>query len=161
MTLKEIIMRLQNSSKSIEELGLFPKGNRHYKIEIQNLLKEALINRDESLIEYLLLIANYDGFDSSYTGILCNLLNESWEYIYEDIILYLREIKDPNSINCIYNASLLELDYDDGKSLAKKCIWALGAINTSFAFEKIEALSRSKNAIIKEAALMELKRRVK
>jgi len=40
------------------------------------------------------------------------------------------------------------LEYDEAKALAVKCIWALGALGSAEAVEKLKLLARSNNFII-------------
>ena len=70
--------------------------------------------------------------------------------------MLLEEIKDPNSVDCLYTTCLTIPEYDENRSLAKKCVWALGAINTPGSKEKLQKLSTSLDLIIKKAAIKQL-----
>ena len=72
--------------------------------------------------------------------------------MHEDIVMMFEDIKDPDSIPCIYETSLKVSDFVD----AKKCIWALGAINTVDAREKLKLIAGSNDPEIREAALLKL-----
>jgi hypothetical protein len=83
-------------------------------------------------------------------------LPETWHHSAEDIVMQLKKIQDPTSVDLLYRTALAIPAYDEGRSLAKKCIWALGAINVSQAREKLQLLSSMGDWIIEEAATREL-----
>ncbi|WP_222594656.1 hypothetical protein, partial [Sphingobacterium faecium] len=72
-------------------------------------------------------VLSTDGADSDYTDILLQLLDEKWHISEEDIITVLELIKDPKSVNKLYEFALDVPDYDEMRAIAKKCIWALSA----------------------------------
>jgi len=157
MELREFIDAVENSSLKMKDYKKYFIINQSlYTNEIISAIEEISMDKKEIILEYLLNIAEQDGLNKSYTHIFCKLLEQDWHDWHEDIIMHLEIIKDPDSVDCIYNASFKTKEYDDGKSLAKKCIWALGAINTSKSYEKIELLTHSSNPIIKEVSLMQL-----
>lgn len=108
--------------------------------------------KDSNLLEYTLAIAAKDGVNKRYSKILMQVLPEMWHHSSEDIVTLLEDIKDPASTEVLYNRALDVPDYDDGRALAKKCIWALGAINTAEARAKLLSLERMDDHIIAEAA---------
>ena len=108
------------------------------------------------MLDILLIIASRDGLDKTYSPVLCKLLFEEWHFSQEDIVMMLEDIKDPNSIESLFNAALKIPGHDDGRSLAKKCIWTLKAINTKSAIEKIILLSHSDDEIIRKNAILNL-----
>jgi len=134
---------------------LTPNGYS-FTAELIEAIREAQESEDDGLLEDILIAASRDGLNEKYTKVLCALLKDDWHYCQEDIIMMLEEIKAPESVNCIYEAALNIPDYDDGRSLAKKCIWALGAINTAEAKEMLILLTASDDPIVKEAASMQL-----
>jgi len=85
----------------------------------------------------------------------------SWKngIAHEDIASLLQGIRSPGSIDELYKTALTRfdyLDYDDSYSLARKCIHALGDINTAESKEKLAMLAGSGIPIIKEAAEKQL-----
>ncbi|MBK9391745.1 MAG: hypothetical protein IPN68_16720 [Bacteroidetes bacterium] len=138
--------------------GSMPMNSLLYINEIQAKLQEAIIIKNAVLVEELLIVISVDGYDASYTTLLCKLLEYNWHDRHEDIVMTLLEIKDPLSIDCIYKAALHIPAWDEGRSLAKKCIWALKAIGTSDAIDKIEKLANLDDVIIREVASMNLGR---
>lgn len=132
------------------------RGKYLYTNELLEKLGDAIQMHDSKGVEYLCLISEVDGIDKRFTNILCKLLEENWHHSHEDIVMMMEIIKDPASVDCMYKISINIPSYDDGRSLAKKCIWALGAINTADAKEKLKMLSMSDDEIIKNAAVMQL-----
>jgi hypothetical protein len=133
-----------------------PEGKHIYKNDLLVKLRKELNNKNAKMVEYLISITDHDGVDEDYTDVFCKLLKEDWHYMHEDIIMMLEDIKDPDSIPCIYEISLRVSEFVEGLSLAKKCIWALGAINTVNAREKLKLIAHSNDPEIREAALLEL-----
>lgn len=156
--IKEFVERAADSAVPFIEHAnsIGDKGYKYTTQIIHELISVATKKNDYSL-ELLLILASRDGLNNSYTEILCSLLRDDWHELHEDIIMMLEEIKDQSSIGCIFESALNIPDYDDGRSLAKKCIWALGAINTMKSREKLELLKMNKDPIISEAASMEIK----
>jgi hypothetical protein len=143
-------------------LDQFPEGRlKRYKTETLTLLKENIKNKDEKGLATTLGVIFLDGADEDYTDLLLSTLDEDWHKLKEDIISVLELTKDPKSIQRIYEAAINIPDYDDGRSVAKKCIWALGAINTASSKEKLKLLQMSDDPIIRKAATMELEHTTK
>jgi hypothetical protein len=135
----------------------FPEG-RHlqFKKETLSLLKNNVTNKDEKGLANTLAVLCNDGADSDYTDILLQLLDEKWHISEEDIISVLELIKDPKSVNKLYEVALDVPDYDEMRAIAKKCIWSLSAINTPEAVQKLKLLTKVDDPIIKENAIFEL-----
>lgn len=136
----------------------FPDGqNLRFKNETLSLLKSNVANKNDKELANTLAVIINDGADGDYTDILLQLLDETWHTSEEDIISILELIKDPKSIDKLYEVALNVPDYDDMRAVAKKCIWALSAINTPEAIQKLKLLEKVDDAIIKENAAFELK----
>lgn len=135
----------------------FPQGHLfRFKTETLSLLKDNVANKDaQGLANTLAVICN-DGADREYTDILLLLLDEKWHTSEEDIVSVLELIKDPKSIDKLYEVAIKVPDYDDMRALAKKCMWALSAINTLEARQKLKLLQSSDDQIIKENARFQL-----
>lgn len=135
----------------------FPIGRKkRYKTEVLSLLRENVKNKDEKGLSCTLSVAFFDGADRDYTGILLSLLEEEWHTLEEDIVEVLGLTKDPMCIKKLYELAINVPDYDDGRAMAKKCILALGAINTAESKEKLSLLKESDDPIIKQAAIDQL-----
>jgi hypothetical protein len=135
----------------------FPKGGLlRFKSETLSLLKNNIEKRDSKGLSNTLAVIYNDGADHDYTSVLLSLLDEDWHTSEEDIIGILELIKDPKSINKLYDVAVNVPDYDDMRAVAKKCMWALSAINTPEAIEKLKLLQKSDDPIIKENATFQL-----
>lgn len=135
----------------------FPKGQRlQFKEETLFLLKENVANKDDKGLANTLAVICNDGADRDYTDILLQLLDEKWHTSEEDIISVLELIKDPKSVDKLYEVALDVPDYDDMRAIAKKCMWVLSAINTSDAVQKLKMLAKSDDLIIKDNAAFQL-----
>jgi hypothetical protein len=140
----------------------FPEGERlQFKEETLSLLKENVANKNERGLANTLSVICNDGADGDYTDILLQLLDETWHVSEEDIVSVLELIKDPKSVDKLYEVALDVPDYDDMRAVAKKCIWALSAINTPEAVQKLKLLEKFDDPIIKENAAFELKQVLK
>jgi hypothetical protein len=138
-------------------LEKYPAGmGRKYKREILVLLSENIKDKNPVSLAHTLTVAYLDGADGDYTDLLIYLLDQDWHTLQEDVISILELAKDPKSIECLYRTALNIPGYDDGRSVAKKCIWALGAINTSEARDKLKQLSEINDPIIREVASMQI-----
>jgi hypothetical protein len=140
----------------------FPKGHLFlFKTETLSLLKDNLANKDANRLANTLAVICNDGADFDYTSTLLNLLDEKWHKSEEDIVSVLELIKDPASIDKLYEIAINVPDYDDMRALAKKCMWALSAINVPEALQKLKMLKNSNDSIIKENATFQLEQIVK
>jgi hypothetical protein len=116
--------------------------------------------KDASVIEYGLLLGFLiNSFTLEYTGILNELILDDWHFKHEDIASILQDLRSPTSVDALYKAALSQLkylDYDDSYALARKCIHALGDIDTAYSKEKLRLLATSKIPIVKEKAEKQL-----
>ncbi|MBB1139577.1 HEAT repeat domain-containing protein [Myroides sp. WP-1] len=142
----------------------FPYDQRHrfqFNEETLSLLKDHITNKnDKGLASILALICN-NGADKDYTDLLLQLLDENWHTSEEDIISVLELIKDPRSVNKLYEVAINVPDYDEMRALAKKCMWALSAINTQEAIQKLELLQNCDDLILRENATFQLEQVLK
>jgi|LakMenE18May11ns_1017448.scaffolds.fasta_scaffold9721521_2 hypothetical protein len=136
----------------------FPKGhNCRYKEKTLSLLKDNVAKKNRNDLPSTLAIIFHDGADKDYTDILLQLLDEKWHESEEDIISILELIKDPKSVDKLYEVAINIPDYDDMRGVAKKCMWALSAIRTTEAVQKLEMLEKNDDPIISENATFQLK----
>lgn len=130
-----------------------PLGEKKYQTEILRLIDESVSQENEELLYRLFGAADRDGLDKTYTSVLCNLLKLDWHKGHEDIAEMLEAIKDPASIESLYNATFFEVDEEtEARPLTIKCIYALNAINTREAKEKIKKLTTAKNSWVNQNA---------
>ncbi len=127
------------------------------------LLERAYNEENADDIEQLIGIAGrFNLFTESNAELLCNLLEARWHYRHEDIARALQSIKSPNSIECLYKTALTKFEYlehDNSYALARKCMWALGDINTDESKKKIELLAESEDEELREYAFEQLNRK--
>jgi hypothetical protein len=157
MNIKQLTYAALKSSSPIEEyLKVVPRQGHKHVLELTDLLNEAKEKKNDSMLEVVLLLCSRDGLDSRYVEPLCILLNEDWHYSQEDIAMMLGEIKNESGVEPLFKAALAIPDYDDGRSLAKKCILSLGEIKSAYAIEKLKMLTFSEDMIIAEFAEMQI-----
>ncbi|WP_374950992.1 HEAT repeat domain-containing protein [Mucilaginibacter sp.] len=140
----------------------FPKGRlSQFKSKTLPLLKKNVRERDQNGLSATLAVIYYDGGDQDYTDILLNLLDQKWHILIEDIVEVLGKIKDPKTVNKLYEVAINVPDWDEMRGLAKKCMWALSAIGTPEAIKKLEQLQSMDDWIIKENATFQLEKVIK
>lgn len=139
----------------------FPKGRLlRFKSQTLSLLKNDIKNKDSKSLSHTIAVIYNDGADSDYTDLLLFLLDEKWHTSEEDIVSILEMIKDPKSVDKLYEVAINVPDYDDMRALAKKCMWALSSINTQKSIGKLKLLQASNDPIIRENAEFQLKNMV-
>lgn len=121
-----------------------------------NILKKNIKEKDAKGLDLTLVKLFHLGVDKDFTEILLNLLEEDWHLQEENIVELLGIIKDPRSIDKLYELAINIPDYDDMRALAKKCMWALSAIGTPNAKEKLCLLAKNDDGIIKENAIFQI-----
>src|SRR5688572_8448783 len=99
------------------------------------LLYKAFDKKNGGMVEVAMYrLSDPEGFTNKFSEIFCKLLQADWHYCHENIALILQGIKDPTTVNCLFEAAELHfdyLDYDDGFAFARKCTWALADIGTA------------------------------
>jgi hypothetical protein len=135
----------------------FPAHGFKFKQETFSLLNENIKAKDGVGLSHTLGVIAWDGADRDYTGMMLSLLDENWHISGEDIVSILGLIKDPDSVNKLYEVAVNVPDYDEMRAMAKKCMWALAAINTPTAIEKLFLLTELDDYIINENACFHLK----
>jgi hypothetical protein len=84
----------------------------------------------------------------SFVSYLCQLLESSWHFDHEDITRLLQKIGDPESVNVLFKTAIKKFDYleyDDSKSLSRKCTWALADIGNSKSKEALIELAKNQD----------------
>lgn len=164
MTKEEKKLILDFSLEKITEnefLEQYPLSLNEVKNYVKERLELAYSEANGEDVEYALLIGfNFDVFSDDFVDILCKIILERWHTKHEDIALILQKLKNPRSIDCLYQTALMKLDYlhyDDTYALARKCIHALGDINTNDSRNKLQLLASSSIPIIREKAEKQLR----
>lgn len=124
---------------------------------LQTLFDCAITEKSGEDIDMLFSLGSIFGlFNKEHLPLFYTLLKEQWHYEHENIVFFLQFLKDPDSIESLYNTALTYydyLEYNDCYALIRKCCFALGDINTPESKEKLRLLSLSDNEIIRDAAL--------
>ena len=78
---------------------------------------------------------------------------KEWHERHEDIAIYFMEMELPSTVECLYELAISDFEkyrHDEYCQLVEKCCYALGAIGTEEAKEKLELLAKSDKGIIRE-----------
>jgi hypothetical protein len=136
----------------VSQLGVDPRTDHEF---VRQELEGALEERSGPDVECAMILAHQFGLSASWAPLLCELLRTDWHFKHEDIASALQDIRDPSTVDVLYDAALKRhpyLDYDDAFALAVKCIWALHDIGTAAAKEKLVLLTQSDNEVIRRNA---------
>ena len=157
---KELILKLMMKQINLSEfLCQFGDGSG-----VLDLCKELTIAReakDAELVDLLLYLSAVVKFDYYDVDILNQLVTDPWHQKHEEIVRLLDHYRQPSSVNPLYEAALLNLDYrdyDEDFVLANKCIRALEKIQDQNAIEKMELLASADNELIRQYAKKHLNR---
>ncbi len=131
-------------------------GKLFQKEKIIDLYKRVIAEMNGEELKYVNTVACLDGVDEDYTVFLIELLKSKWHEAEEDLIDLLGDTKDERGIDLLFELSTLEYEWDENRSVSKKCIWALKKIGTTLANKKLVMLSQHDNSIIKETAQLSL-----
>jgi hypothetical protein len=163
MTKKEKKLILDFSLTTITKddfLTQYPMDLNRVNNYVLETLEQAYLDKNGDDVEYALLLGfSFNVFSDDFVDILCKIIIEKWHNKHEDIALILQKLKSPKSVDCLYQTALMKLDYlsyDDTYALARKCIHALGDINTEASRNKLKLLAISSVPIIREKAEKQL-----
>lgn len=123
-------------------------------------INEGIQKHDGEMIDIFIQIGLVVAFTSKSIPILCKLLGLNCHHKHEDIAMLFKEFRDPDTVNCLYNAAELKFEYlayDETYQFARKCIKALSAIEDENAIQKLKMLQNSKTPEIAEYARKELR----
>ncbi|MCD9025431.1 hypothetical protein [Cohnella silvisoli] len=167
MEVHQVSLIKQHMSKSITEdelligLNLEPSN---LSVFVNTTLQNAYSLNDSEAVDLILYLGFvFEVFTEDFVSILCKLLEIEWHYKHEDIARLLQRFKSPYSIDSLFKVAtrkLSYLEYNESSALARKCIYALGDINSDESRIKLEILSNSSEDLIKEFALKQLDRRI-
>jgi HEAT repeat protein len=124
-------------------------------------LQKNILDEDATSLNKILLSLFKDGVDKDFTPLLLILIDSKWHTFEEDIVSLLEEVADPRATEKLYQIAVNIPDYDDMRALAKKCMWALRAINTKESIEKLTTLKNHNDEIISENAVFMLQNLIK
>jgi len=159
--IETIFAHIRHEITTEQFLEKYPVEPGKEKEHVHELLLYAISTRDSRNVLAAVIMGNWFGFSDSCVPLLNALLAEDWHISHDDIVLALQVFRDPNSVEALYKAALMCLDYmeyDDTYGIAANCCWALGDINTANADEKLRELTKLENPIIAEYAREQLER---
>lgn len=127
-----------------------------------NKIKDIRQTKDNKGLKLILRLADrLNAFNKTHTELLCDLLYSDWHQDYESIVDFLQEIKDPNSVDVLYdlviNENFHHLKYDDTYSVERNCIHTIAKIGTEEAINKLHLISHSNNQVLSLKAAEVLK----
>ena len=130
---------------------------------LENLLTRAIDLNSSDIVEEAVVLLYTKTFNiEDVVQLLCELIKEPWHTKHEDIVMLLADVKDPKTVDCIYEAAILKfeyLNYDETYQLARKCIKVLSGIGDKNSIEKLKLLSAYKVPLIANYAKKELLRK--
>jgi hypothetical protein len=160
--LKDLISNLY-LGKITQELFLekyFSNVTIANELHIHNLLEKAISNKDEGLVDEVIILLNTNEFDTSeFTRELCNLILLPWHKKHEDLAMLLQTNAHPSIVDVLFKAVQLNLeylDYDDTYQFPRKCIKAISSIGDENSTEKLKQLAEYSIKEIAEYAKKEL-----
>ena len=156
--LKKLLIMLKQYCK--DEITIkYLKENFLYgdneKIKIIKIgLEKAYHNKDYHEVDlFVMSIFCFELYSKEFIDILCKLSKEEWHYKHEDIANIFQYIGSPNTVDCVYELAISNFEkyrHDEYCQLVEKCCYALGAIGTEEAKEKLKLLAKSDKDIIRE-----------
>jgi hypothetical protein len=121
-------------------------------------LLRAMEARDPDAFERALEFAYEVGLSRELARLLADALLMPWHARHEDLALALQTLRDPLTVDAIFEAALSKHDYlayDDSLALARKCTWALADIGTAEARKRLEQLASGANSTIAAVRALE------
>lgn len=153
--LRDLMLKKYRKEISFEQLQKKFLKNDNERIEyIKTELEKAYIEKNEKNVNILVLaIFIFNLYCEDFIDMLCKLSKEEWHERHEDIAIYFMEMKLPSTVECLYELAISDFEkYRDDEycQLVEKCCYALGAIGTEEAKEKLRLLLKSDKDIIQE-----------
>ncbi|WP_333871027.1 hypothetical protein [Kosakonia cowanii] len=157
---KALILKLMMKQINLSEF-LCQFGDGSGELDLCKELTIAREAKDAELVDLLLYLSAVVKFDYYDVDILNQLVTDPWHQKHEEIVRLLDHYRQPSSVNPLYEAALLNLDYrdyDDDFILANKCIWVLEKIQDQNVIEEMELLASADNELIRQYAQKHLNR---
>ena len=153
--LKNLMLKKYRKEINFRQLQKEFFKNDDERIEyIKTELEKAYNEKNGKSINTLILaIYMFELHSEKFVDILCKLTKEEWHGKHEDIVFYLQQLELPSTIDCIYELAISDFEkyrHDEYCQLVEKCCYALGAIGTEEAKEKLKLLAKGDKDIIRE-----------
>ncbi|ALB64666.1 hypothetical protein AFK62_00735 [Cronobacter condimenti 1330] len=155
---KKLIISLMK--KDMDYFEFSKSFNAEYgDIDICKELRLAYDLKDGQYVDLLLYLAAVIKFEFVCIDLLNDLIVSDWHQKHEELARLLQIYKSETSVESLYKAALLHLDYleyDEDFILADNCIRGLAQINNPDAVEKLKLLYNIKNQSISNSAKKQL-----
>jgi hypothetical protein len=156
MQVLDLAIGRMSTENFIAKFGVDPRTDHEF---VRQELECALNKKSARDVELAMILAHRFVLCASWSTMLAELLHADWHISHEDVASALQDIRDPSTVDALYEAALKRhpyLDYDEAFALAVKCIWALHDIGTGPAREKLALLAQSDNEVIRRNAIKRL-----
>ncbi len=130
-------------------------------LQLISALEEVLKIQNASEAENVFAAGfDFNLFNNETVAVLCKYIKETWHKQHENIATLLQSFKMPGTEQALVDGMHIKCDYwyDDGDAFIRKCAYALKAIDTPEAHQKLKALANDSNEIIKKYALHQLEK---
>lgn len=127
-----------------------------------DLLRDAAGRQDALDLEMALVVCSTFGFTTGHLEVLIQLAAADWHHSHENVVTALSRLRSPQAIDALSHAAWWVppyLDFDESRALARKAIWALGAIPGPEARQALTWLMDAENSVVREGAEAQLARR--
>lgn len=136
---------------------VFPEVSRRGNQLLLSWLVKAGQKRDPVCLDAVMQVLwHFASFDTNYTLTLCEIGEEDWHDLHEDVVSMLQELRDPPSVEALFriaNSAHPYLEYDDAYALAVKCCYALRDIGDDLAHAKLSILASDDRDPVRVTAL--------
>ncbi|WP_344183018.1 HEAT repeat domain-containing protein [Kribbella lupini] len=125
-------------------------------------MTDAIERKDGDDLELALIVCNTFGFSANHLNSLIALTTADWHYKHEDVVAALGGLGDPAAVDTLYTATQwvpTYLDFDEARALARKAVYALGALSGEEADNALRRVLESEDAIVREFAEEQIARR--
>lgn len=126
------------------------------------LLREATTSRSAALLDVSLFLSARFGFDSSWIPTISGLLVETWHEAHEELVDMLSDLATPETVPGLLLMTQFippRREWDESRSLARRAIWALGALDGEVAGQLLVRLSQDPDERIRGFAQRQLDHR--
>jgi len=126
-----------------------------------DLLHDAVRRQDSIDVELALIVCFKFGFSTKHLQLLTGLAFAEWHQRHQDVATALGKLGSPTAVEALVHlASWVPgyLSYDNGRALAVKAIWALGALTGEPARNALKELANSHSSAVARAALTQLQK---
>ena len=116
----------------------------HPDEDVLHQIESVLATRDAVVLDRILTQARTLRLSVRWAPAFARLLGERWHTQQEDLADALQDMREPSTIDALYAVAHDAAPYnevDDGRALARKCVWALHDIGTPAAIARLHQLA--------------------